>query len=91
MARRAEVAQAAGVVPSAARMVPDFAIRGALAETIDATVLEVALSQPATYWTAGGRYWLDDPAFGPVVAFDDLIYDPELGLTARSWGHGSGA
>ena len=53
------------------------------ADWVPAIVLDVSTQLPACYWFAGGRYWLDDPSFGDVVAFDTLAYSDELGLHRR--------
>lgn len=55
-------------------------IRSALADRVGAVVLEVATQEPAAYWRVGRRYFLDDPAFGPVVDIESLDYDPVFGL-----------
>jgi hypothetical protein len=78
--RKAEVAAQAGVPVAQVQAVTVDQVRTALADRVPETVLEVATQEPAHYWLAGGRYWLDDPYFGEVVAFDDLAYSSEIGL-----------
>lgn len=86
MARRDEVARLAGVSPAEVREVAVEEVRSALAGRVSVVVLEVATQEPATYWLAGGRHYLDDPYFGPVIAIEDLGYDPTLGLHPREGG-----
>ena len=82
--RRNDVARAAGVSPALVQQVDAAQVRRALADRIASAVLDVATQEPATYWHAGERYWLDDPHFGDVVAFDDLDYDTDIGLHKRT-------
>jgi hypothetical protein len=82
--RRDDVARLAGVPASRVVEVSADDVRRAFADTASATVVEVATQEVATYWLAGGRYWLDDPYFGDVVAIDELAYSSELGLCHRS-------
>lgn len=81
--RKTDVARLAGVAVAAVQQVTADQVRQALADRVPATVLDVATQEPATYWLVGDRFWLDDPFFGAVVAFDDLAYDPRLGLVVR--------
>ena len=55
-------------------------VRAAYADSAASAVVEVATQQPACYWRVGTHYFLDDPAFGPVVAVEDLRYSETLGL-----------
>ncbi len=82
--RRNDVARAAGVSPALVQQVDAAQVRRALADRIASAVLDVATQEPAIYWRAAGRYWLDDPHFGDVVAFDDLDYDTDIGLHKRT-------
>lgn len=81
--RKNDVARVAGVSPAQVQQVDVQMVRQALADRVASTVLDVATQEPATYWLAGGRYWLDDPYFGDVVAFDDLDYNSTIGLHKR--------
>lgn len=81
--RKADVARAAGVSPALVQQIDVADVRRALADRIASAVLDVATQEPATYWLADGRYWLDDPYFGDVVAFDDLDYNADIGLHVR--------
>ncbi|HEU4324648.1 MAG TPA: hypothetical protein VFS21_16005 [Roseiflexaceae bacterium] len=82
--RRSDVARLAGVPVTAVEEIGAELVRQALADRCASVVLDVATQEPAVYWrTSDGRYWLDDPSFGEVVAFDQLDYDPELGLFVR--------
>lgn len=58
-------------------------LRAAYEDSAAADVVDVATQEPALYWLAGGRYYLDDPLFGDVVAIDDLDYNSEIGLHVR--------
>lgn len=81
--RRDDVARLAGVSEADVQQVSVADVRRALADRVPAVVLDVATQEPATYWLAGGRYWLDDPYFGDVVEFSRLAYDARLGLHVR--------
>lgn len=81
--RKNDVARAAGVSPAQIHQVSVDTVRRALADRVSSIVLDVATQGPATYWLAGGRYWLDDPYFGEVVSFDDLDYTETRGLHKR--------
>lgn len=83
--RAAEVAARCGVAATAVEWVDVETVRAALAGTIEPVVLEVATQEPARYWRVGGRYFLDDPLFGEVADFGDLVYDADLGLRDRTW------
>lgn len=83
MNRRNEVARLAGVPVAQVAEVAVAEVRRALSDRVSEAVLDVATQEPATYWRAGSVYYLDDPYFGPVVAFDQLDYDSELGLHIR--------
>lgn len=78
--RREEVAARCGAPADEPEPIPARTVRDALRGVIDQTVLEVATAEPAAYWRCRGRYFLDDPAFGPVADFAELRYDPALGL-----------
>ncbi|MEI8167648.1 MAG: hypothetical protein WCG26_14795 [Chloroflexales bacterium] len=81
-----DVARLAGVPVAQVVEVTATEVRRALADRVSEAVLDVATQEPTTYWLAGGHYWLDDPAFGPVVAFTHLDYDADLGLHIRRGG-----
>lgn len=64
-------------------------IAASLAEVIkayqdrqDDQVLQALEQAPAAYWQVGDTYYFDDEEFGEVVAIDQLVYDPTLGLVA---------
>jgi hypothetical protein len=82
--RRFEVAHLASMREDAVEQVTADAVRTALADRVPAEVVEVGTQEPATYWRAGDRYFLDDPDFGPVVDCADLAYDSALGLHVRT-------
>jgi hypothetical protein len=83
MSRRNEVAALAGVRAAEVRQVAVADVRQALADRVPEVVLDVATQEPATYWLAGGDYWLDDPMFGDPVRITDLDYSSDLGLHVR--------
>lgn len=81
--RRSDVARAAGVSPAQVQQVSVSAVRAALSDRVASTVLDVATQEQATYWLAGGHYWLDDPYFGDVVDIERLDYNGDIGLHVR--------
>jgi len=81
--RQTEIATLAGVPVAEVQQVSRHEVRTALADRVPETVLDVATQEPATYWRAGGDYWLDDPYFGDPARIVDLAYDSEIGLHRR--------
>jgi hypothetical protein len=81
--RRNDVAKLSGVPVSQVRPASAQELRDAYADSAAWSVVEVATQEPAQYWRAGNRYYLDDPYFGDVVAIDDLDYNSEIGLHVR--------
>lgn len=81
--RKDDVARAAGVSPAQVQQVDVAVVQQALADRVASAVLDAATQEPATYWLAGGCYWLDDPHFGDVVNFSDLDYSANIGLYKR--------
>jgi hypothetical protein len=88
--RRAEVAALAGVNPKQVQEVTVAEVRSALSDRVSAVVLEVATSEPASYWRVDttNRYFLDDSEFGEVVDFTNLDYNSDLGLYNSNWHKG---
>lgn len=81
--RRHDVARLTGVPLSEVTAASADEVRAAYADSASANVVDVATQEPALYWLASGRYYLDDPYFGEVVAIDDLDYSADLGLHIR--------
>lgn len=90
--RRNEVAALAKVYVAEVAPATADQVRSAYADHAASDVLDVACSgqakigEPRYYWRVGSKYYLDDATFGPVVAIDDLRYDPQLGLRDVRWG-----
>ncbi|HET8627033.1 MAG TPA: hypothetical protein VFL91_06420 [Thermomicrobiales bacterium] len=78
--RPEDVAARCGAALEKVEQVPARTVRDALRGEMDDALLDVATGEPAAYWRCRGRYFLDDPSFGPVADFADLRYSPELGL-----------
>ncbi len=83
MSRKDEVAKLANVPASQVFAATVDEVREAYADRAASVVVDVATQEPANYWRAGNRYYLDDPYFGDVVAIDDLDYNSKLGLHVR--------
>lgn len=81
--RKHDVAQLAGVPIAQVQLVDVATVRRALADRVPATVLDVATQEPASYWLAGGHYYLDDPFFGGVADIEQLGYSSDIGLHVR--------
>ena len=81
---REDVARLAGVPASEVHSATADEVRAAYADSAASVVVEVATQQPALYWRADSKFFLDDPYFSSEpVAIDDLDYNSDIGLHRR--------
>ena len=79
-----DVAALAGVAEDQVEQVDKDTVIEAMTGKMDHNALAFATAEDLNvwYWKVGGRYFLDDPFFGPVTDFKNLSFDDDMGLSA---------